>query len=75
MENKTFNYRFVFVILMSTISGEKDSLLGQTVLPPELGQFFGGLVFFTPFRSDGPVFIFLSGHLVFQAINDGWEFP
>ena len=35
---------------MSTINGEKDSLLGQTVLPPELGQFFGGLGFFlTPF--------------------------
>ena len=35
-----------FVILMSTTNGEKDSLLGQTVLPPELGQFFGGLGFF-----------------------------
>ena len=36
---------------MSTINGEKDSLLGQTVLPPELGQFFGGLGFFlTPFN-------------------------
>ena len=30
---------------MSTTNGEKDSLLGQTILPPELGQFFGGLVF------------------------------
>ena len=30
-----------FVILMSTTNGEKDSLLGQTVLPPELGQISG----------------------------------
>ena len=35
---------------MSTTNGEKDSLLGQTVLPPELGQILGGLVFFcSPF--------------------------
>ena len=31
---------------MSTTNGEKDSLLGQTVLSPELGQIFGGLGFF-----------------------------
>ena len=31
---------------MSMTNCEKDSLLGQTVLPPEWGQFFGGLVFF-----------------------------
>ena len=30
---------------MSTTNSEKDSLLGQTILPPELGKFFGGLVF------------------------------
>ena len=30
---------------MSMTNGEKDSLLGQTVLPPELGQILGGLVF------------------------------
>ena len=40
-----------FVVLMSTTNGEKDSLLGQTVLPPELGQILGGLVFlWPPFR-------------------------
>ena len=40
-----------FVVLMSTTNGEKDSLLGQTVLPPELVHILGGLVFFyTPFR-------------------------
>ena len=33
---------------MSTTNGEKDSLLGQTVLPPELGQILGGLVFLGP---------------------------
>ena len=45
--------RFVLgVILMSTTKGEKDSLLGQTVLPLELGKFFGGLVFLgAPFNS------------------------
>ena len=37
-----------FVVLMSTTNGEKDSLLGQTVLPPELGQILGGLVFLWP---------------------------
>ena len=42
-----------FVILMSTTNGEKDSLLGETVLPPELGQILGGLVFFTH-----PLFVF-----------------
>ena len=31
---------------MSTTNGEKDSLIGQTVLPPELGQILGGLGFF-----------------------------
>ena len=37
---------------MSTTNGENDSLLGKTVLPPELGQFFGALVFFgAPFRT------------------------
>ena len=36
-------------------NGEKDSLLGQTVLLPELGQFFGGLVFF-----GHPLFLFSS---------------
>ena len=41
-----------FVILMSTTNGEKDSLLGQTILPLELGQFFGGLAFLgAPFNS------------------------
>ena len=34
-----------FVVLMSMTNGEKDSLLGETVLPPELGQILGGLVF------------------------------
>ena len=29
-----------FIILMSTTNCEKDSLLGQTVLPPEPSQFF-----------------------------------
>ena len=33
---------------MSTTNGEKDSLIGQTVLPPELGQILGGLVFLGP---------------------------
>ena len=38
---------------MSTTNGEKDSLLGQTVLPTEMGQILGGLVFFyTPFSSN-----------------------
>ena len=31
---------------MSMTNGEKDSLLGQTVLPPELGEILAGLVFF-----------------------------
>ena len=30
---------------MSATNGEKDSLFGQTVLPPELGQILGGLGF------------------------------
>ena len=30
---------------MSTTNGEKDSLLGQTVLPPELGEILAGLFF------------------------------
>ena len=34
-----------FVVLMSMTNCEKDSLLGQTVLPPELGQFFGHALF------------------------------
>ena len=35
---------------------EKDSLLGQTVLPPELGKFFGGLVFLGhPLIDDSPL--------------------
>ena len=39
---------------MSTTNGEKDSLLGQTVLPPELGKILGGLVFLgPPFTSVG----------------------
>ena len=39
-----------FVVLMSATNGEKDSLLGQTVLPTELGQILGGLGFFcSPF--------------------------
>ena len=33
---------------MSMTNGEKDSLLGQTVLPPELGKILGGLVFLGP---------------------------
>ena len=38
----------IFIIaLMSTTNGEKDSLLGQTVFPPELGQILGGLLFMT----------------------------
>ena len=38
---------------MSMTNGEKDSLLGQTVLPPELGQILGGLGFFyTPFITE-----------------------
>ena len=35
-----------FVVLMSPTNSEKDSLLGQTVLPPELGQILGRLVFY-----------------------------
>ena len=31
-----------------TTNSEKDSLLGQTVLPPKLGQILGGLVFLGP---------------------------
>ena len=41
-----------FVVLMSKTNGEKDSLLGQTVLPPELREILAGLFFFvSPFRS------------------------
>ena len=40
-----------FVVLMSMTNCEKDSLLGQTILPPEVGQILGGLGFFyTPFN-------------------------
>ena len=39
-----------FVILMSTTNNEKDSLLGQTVLPPEPSQFFKKEIFFHPPR-------------------------
>ena len=42
-----------FVVLMSMTNCEKDSLLGQTVLPPELGQILGGLVFlWSPFNQE-----------------------
>ena len=43
-----------FVILMSTTNCEKDSLLGQTVLPPEPSQFFKNEVFL-----DNPLIIFI----------------
>ena len=42
---------------MSMTNGEKDSLLGQTVLPPELGQILGGLVFLGPPFTHGGVAI------------------
>ena len=35
-----------FVVLMSTTNGEKDNLLGQTILRQELGEILDGLVFF-----------------------------
>ena len=46
MRLKMFGIHYPAMSTMSTTNGEKDSLLGQTILPPELGQFFGGLGFF-----------------------------
>ena len=52
-----------FVVLMSTINGEKDSLLGQTFLPPELGKILAGLVFFySPFIATMLLHTFTSGN-------------
>ena len=47
-----------FVVLMSTTKGEKVSLLGQTVLPPEPRQFFKKEPFFWPPFSFDNVLIF-----------------
>ena len=42
-----------FVVIMSTTNGEKDSLLDQTVFPPELREILAGLFFFvSPFSKD-----------------------
>ena len=37
-----------FIVLMSTINSEKDSPLGQTVLPPEPFPFFENPRYFFP---------------------------
>ena len=49
---------------MSTTNGEKDSLLGQTVLPPELGKILGGLVFFTH-----PLLVMIEAFLRLSNLN------
>ena len=63
----------LFVILMSTTNGEKDSHLGQTVLPPELWQFFqkGGFFFTHPLtRLEGHVLT----NLIFTSMTGGKDF-
>ena len=60
-----------FVVLISTTNCEKDSLLGQTILPPEPITFFGKRVFFdSPFNAD-PVYNFnyQQGKQCFQRWN------
>ena len=50
-----------FIILMSTTNCEKDSLLGQTVLPPEPSQFFKKEGFL-----DNPLAIWLKNQQMFN---------
>ena len=51
-----------FIILMSTTNREKDSLLGQTAIPPEPSPFFKKEVFFHP------PFIYMFMHKLVQPM-------
>ena len=60
-----------FVVLISTTNCEKDSLLGQTILPPEPITFFGKRGFFDSHFNADPVYNFnyQQGKQCFQRWN------